>query len=231
MSISAAIVGFDAGNAPGFERALNRVSSIQISRRYPHYPEPEELQRFLRAMEPDLMFISSVTPRTMQQVAELVANVLPACQMILVDETGSTDTFRTAMRAGMRECLSAPFSADELQGIVERSIARRASLGGDRSGGTNALYSFFPAKAGIGASLLAWQTALAMPKDETRRTLLLDADLDAGMQQFVLRIQNPHSLVDAMERLEEMDEHFWPQLVTSRGISIFCRRAILRILA
>ena len=44
-----------------------------------------------------------------------------------------------------------------------------------------------------------------------------DFDLNSGMVRFMLKLKNTYSVVDAAERSLDIDENFWPQLVTSIG--------------
>jgi Flp pilus assembly CpaE family ATPase len=49
------------------------------------------------------------------------------------------------------------------------------------------------------------------------RTLLSDFDLNSGMMRFLLKLENSHSVIEALNRAEDIDEEFWPQLVTVFG--------------
>ena len=44
--------------------------------------------------------------------------------------------------------------------------------------------------------------------------LLADFDLNSGMLRFMLKIDNPYCITDAVESAAKMDENLWPQLVT-----------------
>ena len=171
--------------------------------------------RFLRASDPDIMFISTGEPARMEATVVQALQTLPNVQIVLVDATGASNTLRRAMQLGVRECLNVPFSPDDVRGVVERS-AQRLGNSPNGSAGTNCLYSFLPACGGVGASILAAQTALHLPTDASHRSLLIDADLDAGMIHFLLKVQNPYSLIEALERVDQLDEHLWPQLVATR---------------
>ncbi len=124
---------------------------------------------------------------------------LPNVELVLVDSAARTETLTRAMQLGVREYLSLPCAAGDVRGVIERIMNRRATAPGPKRG-TNCLYSFLPARPGVGGSLLALQVALRLLIDDCHRGLLLDADLDAGMVQFLLKIQNPYSFIEAMER-------------------------------
>jgi len=49
------------------------------------------------------------------------------------------------------------------------------------------------------------------------RILLTDADLGCGILQFMLKLKNEYSLLDALENALRMDERLWADLVTPVG--------------
>jgi pilus assembly protein CpaE len=183
------------------------------------------MQRFLRAVAPDVLFVSTALPMQMEAAVDQAIRILPNVQIVLVDSAAQPETLRRARRLGVQECLTIPFSTDDLHGVIERSLTRRANMPAGNAG-TNCLYSFLPARGGVGSSFLAAQAALSLPVNAAHRGLLIDADLDGGMIQYLLKcplppwaanVENPQSLIEAMERVEQLDEHLWPRLVTGHG--------------
>jgi pilus assembly protein CpaE len=65
----------------------------------------------------------------------------------------------------------------------------------------------------VGASTVAINTAAALAR-EGGKVLLVDGDLTSGMVRFVLKLQNPASIRDAAQRVSDLDEFLWPQLIT-----------------
>ena len=53
-----------------------------------------------------------------------------------------------------------------------------------------------------------------MARRKDARVLLSDFDLNSGMMRFLLKLENSHSVPEACEHADEMDENLWPQLVT-----------------
>ena len=54
-----------------------------------------------------------------------------------------------------------------------------------------------------------------MARKNNAKVLLSDFDLNSGMVRFLLQLGNPHSVPEACEHCDELDENLWPQLVTS----------------
>ena len=117
------------------------------------------------------------------------------------------------MELGVRECLNFPLVQADVRAVIERTRTRCTP---DVRPETDHLYSFLPARPGVGASVLAVQAALNLPTDPKHRGFLMDVDLEASLIQFMLKVQNPHSLIHALEFYDELDEHRWSQLLTNR---------------
>ncbi len=216
MRACAALVGLPEADLLRLKVELDGLGGVTVGRKFTRYPEVDEMVRFLRATDPDILFVSTVVPAQMELAVARATQTLPKVQIVLVDSLLHSETLKRAMQMGVRECLTIPFTREELRGVVERSMSRRekASITGI---GTNCMYSFLPVCGGSGASILAAQTALSLPADPTHRSLLIDADLDAGILHFLLKVQSPYSLIEALERVDQLDEHLWPQLVATRG--------------
>jgi len=120
------------------------------------------------------------------------------------------------MRAGIREFASLPFDRQTLtDGLVRIKEAVQARPPAIEC--TNDVFSFLPAKAGVGTSTIALNTALALSRLPETNVLLSDFDLNSGMIRFMLKLDNAYSVTDAAEHSLEMDESLWPSMVTTHG--------------
>src|SRR5207302_6602742 len=134
-------------------------------------------------------------------------------QVIAIDRACDAELLRQTMRMGVREFLISPFSIEPLlealqnvAAVLERKPAYRES--------TSQVFSFVPAKAGSGASTLGINISAALARQSKERVLLSDFDLNSGMVQFMLKLKNENSALEAIEHAIKMDENLWPQLVT-----------------
>jgi pilus assembly protein CpaE len=82
---------------------------------------------------------------------------------------------------------------------------------------TGQIFAFLPSKAGVGTSTIALNVSAALSRRPDTKVLLADFDLNSGMMRFMLKLQNEYSVIDAVENALRVDEHLWPQLVTSLG--------------
>jgi pilus assembly protein CpaE len=215
--VRTAIMGATATESAQLDSCLGQFTAVNVVRRFPAYPENGELERFLRAGDPEVVFISTSNSVAMEQAITATTGTAPNVQIVLVDTRSSTMTLRVAMQLGVRECVTMPFELEDVRGAIERSVTRRAHLAMSQPASTNSLYSFLPARPGVGTSILATQTALHLALEQGKRGLLIEADLAAGMMPFLLQLNNPYSFVEALERVDQLDEHLWPQLVSEHG--------------
>jgi pilus assembly protein CpaE len=124
------------------------------------------------------------------------------------------------MRAGARDFLMPPIcvaaTGEALQTI--RTLLREEPLA---YSATEHIYSFVPAKPGVGATTVAMNTSAALALVANRKVLLADLDLTCGMIRFFLKLPQDLSIVDALARAAEMDVSLWPQLVTRKeGVDV-----------
>jgi Flp pilus assembly CpaE family ATPase len=120
------------------------------------------------------------------------------------------------MRAGVRDCISPPFNRDSLKATIALvdSILQRAR---PDYGLSDRLYSFVPAKAGVGCTTVALNTSFAIAQVSHQPTLLVDCDLRGGILRFLLKLTNHFSLQDAAQAAHELDEDLWSRLITRFG--------------
>lgn len=205
------------------DRLLTECKGVRVERKLAEYPDRGQLTRILRTADPDVIFLSGHDPDAMEAATRCIVEASPGAPVILIDRNGSKDTLVRAMRIGIRECVPYPLRLEDLQGTLTRSMEWRAA-NSSKSPVTKLVYSFLPAKPGVGATTLAVQSALAAARMGEGRSFLLDADLSSGMVRFLLKLGNSHSFRDAMDHAEELDETVWPQLI-SQHKSLDCLHA------
>ena len=149
-----------------------------------------------------------------QEVVKFLETEAPGLQIVAIHRNCDAKLLRETMRVGVREFLPDPFerhavveSVGQLKTLLERHPAVHES--------TSDIFSFLPSKAGVGTSTLALNVSAAIARRPDTHVLLCDFDLNSGMIRFMLKLQNEYSVIDAVEHSLHVDEHVWPQLVTS----------------
>jgi len=198
------------------DAALEPIGGLTLLRAFDHYPTPTVLSRFMRAQGPNLVFLSVESVKEALATATEIEACCPGVQVIAIERTCDPPVLLEVMRAGVREFLTPPFDRALLMDALRRVqevLVKKPVL----TESTDLLYSFLPSKAGVGTSTIALNTAVALSKIAKTRTFLGDFDLSSGMVRFMLKLENTYSVIDAAERSDDIDEQFWPQLITARG--------------
>ena len=116
------------------------------------------------------------------------------------------------MQVGIREVLPNVTDQDAVQ-AVRRSAAKLASA--DELFGE--VHAFVPAKPGCGATTIATNATAAVARLTDEPTLLLDFDIRLGVTSFLLKAEGTHTIVDALQASDRLDDDLWSGLVSQRG--------------
>jgi pilus assembly protein CpaE len=120
------------------------------------------------------------------------------------------------MRLGIREYLVAPVTRTRLLEVLD-FLQKQLAKHPRPAGRPGDLYTFFPAKPGVGCTTIALSASCALAEELSVRTLLMDCDLAAGIVKFHLKLRNSGSVLDAMGHAESLDQDMWRQMIGSWG--------------
>lgn len=210
------VISPDQELAQAASRVLQEIGTINIVRYLEQYTAADEMGRVVRATAPQVAFISCESMDLVVEEIRILESLAPGIQFIGMARDCDPQLLLDAMRVGMREFITMPFNPQQ----VYEAVARVQELLDKRPATvetTNDIYSFLPAKAGVGASTLALNVSVAMSKIAGQNVILSDFDLNSGMMRFMLKLTNEFSVADACEHAMNMDESLWPQLVTKMG--------------
>jgi pilus assembly protein CpaE len=210
------IISPDRELASQLDRVLADSGSVSVIRSVDRYPGSVELTRFVRAHAPHVVFVSMESVSSAGGIQAALQEALSGIQIIAIHRTTEPQLLLDVMRLGIREFLAYPFDRKSVVDAVNRAgeLLSKNPLSVDA---TDLVYSFLPSKAGVGTSTIALNAAIAASQLKGTKVFLSDFDLNSGMIRFMLKLQNHHSVIDAAERSVDIDENFWPQLVTGIG--------------
>ena len=198
---------------------LNRILSgrndVAIEHAFLRYPGQVEFDRYLHFHSPQAILVWSAGDNHALDLVNYVRSTYPILPVVVLhSETDQgAASLLPLMRAGVREVIFPPLDPQEVGELVDRL---RAMPGNDAIPQLGKVLCFLPSKPGVGASTVAINTAAALAR-EGSKVLLVDGDLTSGMVRFMLKLQNPSSIRDAAQRVSDLDESLWPQLVTEVG--------------
>lgn len=191
---------------------------VVILRLVEYYPSETELVRLLRTTAPQALILSTDDVRAATGVARQAETHAPGIQLLGIGWSKSPEILLELMRAGVREFLQAPFEPPAVEAALQRLLhaAPRLPAVTELS---EEVYSFLPCKAGVGATTVAVNLSVVLSelRKDKGKVLLADFDLNSGLCGFLLKLQSPHSVVDAANHAFSLDESLWRQLVCSAG--------------
>lgn len=180
------------------------------------YPTYKEMEILFRVHTPSVLFVDLAD---LSQALELVTEArqrIRGVQIIAFGKSPDSTTILAAMRAGVQEVVNVPLRSPEVTAAIAK--ATRELTGAPIAIETaSKVYSFLPAKPGVGASTTCLNVASEMSKLSASRVLLMDLDLDCGSIDFLLNLDAGFSARDAAEYGEHMDETIWTRLMTKVG--------------
>ncbi len=218
--LRAVIVSPDTELATRLEELVARTGRIGIVKSTDRYLVSYELERFLRANAPQVIFLAIQHLNRSLDTYHAIEQVIPGVQVVAVDRRCDPAVLLDLMHIGIREFLAYPFdvtSFSAAMGRLEEILEKRPA----RIDICDNVFSFLPSKAGAGTSTIALNTAVALSLMPATKSLLVDLDLNSGLLGFMLRLDSSYSIYEAAEHSIKLDEHLWPQLVNSvRGLDV-----------
>lgn len=136
------------------------------------YPDPSELRQYARVMDPDFVLLDFHHPDAACAILGAMRDKWPRCAWIGIDGGTGLCASTLAQHSHVEDVELALFQAIH---------ARPAKPDGAR------VHAFVPAKAGCGASTVAWNAAFACARAPGCKALLIEADLRAGALSFLLK--------------------------------------------
>ncbi len=200
--------------AARLEAAVTATGEITVGRTLNRYPNAIDLVRTLRAHAPEVVFLSFESIDKAQDVVKFLEDEANGIQVIAIHSKMEPNLLRQIMRAGVRDFLAEPFERSAILEALSavKTLIERKPPALDTTG---QIFAFLPSKAGVGTSTIALNVSAALSRRPDTHVLLSDFDLNSGMMRFMLKLQNEYSVIDAVENALRVDEHLWPQLVTS----------------
>jgi pilus assembly protein CpaE len=133
----------------------------------------------------------------------------PATAVISAAQNASPDLIIQSLRAGAREFLRLPISADELGTVIDR-VSTFSATQQDAPKKKGRMLAVFSSKGGCGTSFIATNlAALAAAK-----TVLVDLNLQAGDLPLFLGVDPKYSIADMVENRERLDDDLITSFVT-----------------
>jgi pilus assembly protein CpaE len=195
---------------------LSRIPELELVREMAQYPSSDELLRTLRVRGVNLILLDVDNFDNAKVLAAAIDDLMPGLPIITFGSQDGVELLPRLMHLGVRDHLTLPVGEAPLAEAVH-SARRRLETHPVARIKLSDLYTFLPAKPGVGTTTLALSTSCALAEEVGARTLLMDCDLAAGAIQFLLKLGQSASLVDAVSHGGNLDEDLWSQMVGHWG--------------
>jgi pilus assembly protein CpaE len=154
---------------------------------------------------------SCASPEGLAEVERVIVDH-PEVASVLIAAELSTEVFRQALRAGVKDVLAAPVDTSALAESVRRVGETVASYRRPEPTATQPLegdlgkvLTVFSTKGGAGKSVIAANLAVILAKRTDKPVVLVDADLQFGDVAVMLKLAPQHTIVDAVASADRLD--------------------------
>ncbi len=151
-------------------------------------------------------------PARALQTIESLTELLPDAPVLAYSSQKDAESARRTVVAGARDYLTKPLKTDEVVKAIQNALSqqerRRALTSGDPVPGlrsTGMVITVFGAKGGIGKTTVATNLATAFVAMNAGSAVIVDMDTVFGDAAMMLDVPVEASLVEAAERVDELD--------------------------
>ena len=195
-------------NLRGALQAMAQVVSSPV--------RPEQVADEYRRVKPGVVLVA-VSAQTPQNFGYIYNVTAAGGVVVVVSQSKDSDLILRAMRSGAREFV-VDSDPDEIQMAVR---AQAVSLQPQPDG---SVITVFPAKGGVGATMIATNLAGAMQR-QGLRVCLLDLDLHLGDVVSFMDITGSYSISDILSNLARLDRDLLETSITkhSSGVAVLAQ--------
>lgn len=213
--LRAVIASKNQGEITELENVIRDIGGVAVLRKLTDIPTDTAATRIVVNVAPHIIFAEG-SGTELKPLLEMIRREAPGIQVIAWGSSLELPVVIDLMHLGIREYLCYPFRPSEVAEAIARCrLVLEEAPPAFRS--THEVFTFVPAKPGVGCSTIALNVCAAIANDCSKKTLLADFDLTSGMLRFMAGLGEGFSVIDAVERSSDLDEYLWPQLISSIG--------------
>jgi Flp pilus assembly CpaE family ATPase len=214
--LRAILVTSNANLRGRLEQITSWTSSATIEHVVACYPDTKSLERLVRTVVPDAVFLDVAQVDAAIAAARHVQSIVPGTQVVAVGESNDPGVLMELMRAGFREFLPFPFQDSDFLSLAER-VSSRCAESPVAANLSEAVISFLPAKSGCGCSTVAANASVRISQLPDTKALLIDLDLNSGLLGFMFKLKSEMGMYEGAENAAKLDEALWRKLVSPVG--------------
>ena len=207
-SISVVVLSTGLDNFKDIRRALSNEGRVKL---LAGGNDADQLYDEIVRLKPNAAIIAlGPSADTAVRFIERLTAECPMTTIISAAQDASPDLIIRSLRAGAREFLKIPISADELRTVLDRvsDFGNKQQVEAPKKKGR--MIAVFSSKGGCGTSFIATNFAAAT----NSRTILVDLNLQAGDLPLFLGVDPKYSIADMVEKRNRLDDELIKSLVT-----------------
>ena len=162
------------------------------------------------AKQPDVLLVDLRQSPVVPPMVGLLRRNHPNTGVMIIASVLDPALLVEAMRAGVTEVVSEPFTQEDLESAVNRASAHSAGVE------LGQVIGFIGAKGGVGTTTVAVNIATMLgPMSKPGKALLMDLHQSGGDAAVFMGVEPRFSVLDAIENSHRLDQNFLKTLVTS----------------
>jgi pilus assembly protein CpaE len=209
MSLSAMIFASNEEARSRIQRRCLNLGDVKLFPTPDSRPSAPDMVRLINCYSPDIALIEFHDRLDALKVEETVRASCPDLAILGFCENWQYEALiKTPVR--YLRVIPANVPLEEFREALQGAIESAQTPGPDN------VIVFIPAKAGSGASTIALNVTGALANACVKSTILIEADLHSGPAAMYLNLDSEHSVLDALDQSERLDD-CWKDLITPVG--------------
>jgi pilus assembly protein CpaE len=161
------------------------------------------------AAQPDVIVLDLRGKSSVPPAVGPIRRQHPTTGIVIVSSSLDPALLLEAMRAGVNEVVSEPYSPADLEAAITRVVGQRPMTD------TGQVFGFVGAKGGVGTTTVAVNVATALGEvGRPERTLLIDLHQAGGDAGVFLGAEPRFTIVDALQNTHRLDQTFFRSIVS-----------------
>ena len=198
--------------------AQKGVEVVAETTEYASESNPSAFNRFVRT-NPDIIILEAQGLVKTTDALTVLRSRVPDTWLLALSEAKDPMVIIEAVRAGAREFLPKPISAEALGQAIERFKANKFRDTEVKQSGR--VYWVTSGKGGVGTTTVAINLAASMSKLVSARVVMIDLSQPVGDATPYLNLRNEFTVTDVLANADRLDPVLLESYVTSaKGLSV-----------